>query len=127
MQREYTRVYPGSGKEGPTSSGGREYCIFLHRSACVGATSYERGSRSQVSKKRRKSGSVAYDHDALRGEPSASSFIGSSGGRGVQKTLSRCLGGEGSAGTVEVAIATCLINGQPSPGCRGDVDPGVSW
>jgi hypothetical protein len=36
MQREYTGVYPDSGKEGPTSSKGGEYCISLHRSACVG-------------------------------------------------------------------------------------------
>jgi hypothetical protein len=28
-----------------------EYCISLHLSACVGVTSRERGSRSQVSKK----------------------------------------------------------------------------
>jgi hypothetical protein len=39
-------------KEGPTSSaGGGEYCISLHLSACVGVTSYERGSRSQVSER----------------------------------------------------------------------------
>jgi hypothetical protein len=43
--------YPGSGKEGPTSSGREEYCISLHRSTCVGVTSCERGSRSQVSRK----------------------------------------------------------------------------
>jgi hypothetical protein len=42
-----------------------------------------------------------------------------------KKTLGRCLGGEGSAGTTEVAVATCLGNGQPSPGCRGDVDDGT--
>jgi hypothetical protein len=54
MQGEYTGVYPGLGKEGPTSSGG-EYCISLHLSACVGVTSYERGKRSQVSRKEKKS------------------------------------------------------------------------
>jgi hypothetical protein len=32
------------GKEGPTSSGVEEYCISLHRSACVGVTSCERGN-----------------------------------------------------------------------------------
>jgi hypothetical protein len=51
MQGEYTGIYPGSGKEGPTSSGRGEYCISLHRSACVGVTSCERGNRSQVSRK----------------------------------------------------------------------------
>jgi hypothetical protein len=44
MQKEYMGFYPGSGKEGPTSSGG-EYCISLHLSACVGVTSCERGRR----------------------------------------------------------------------------------
>jgi hypothetical protein len=51
MQREYTGVYPSLGKEGPTSSGGGEYCISLHLSACVGVTSCERGRQSQVSRK----------------------------------------------------------------------------
>jgi hypothetical protein len=50
MLGEYTGVYSGSGKEGPTSSGGGEFCISLHQSACVGVTSCERGSRSQVSR-----------------------------------------------------------------------------
>jgi hypothetical protein len=50
MQGEYTGVYPGSGKEGPTSSGGGEFCISLHQSACVGVNIYERGTRSQVSR-----------------------------------------------------------------------------
>jgi hypothetical protein len=31
---------------------GREYCIPLHLSACVGVTSCERGSRSQVSERK---------------------------------------------------------------------------
>jgi hypothetical protein len=51
MQRKYMWVYPGSGKEGPTSSGEGEYCISLHRGTCVGVTSCERGSWSQVSEK----------------------------------------------------------------------------
>jgi hypothetical protein len=42
-------------KEGPTSSGGERYCISLHLGACVGVTSYERGSQSQVSKRERES------------------------------------------------------------------------
>jgi hypothetical protein len=29
MQREYTKVYPGLGKEGPTSSGGERVLYFL--------------------------------------------------------------------------------------------------
>jgi hypothetical protein len=44
------RVYPSPGKEGPTSSRGRECCIYLHRSACVEVTSCEREKQSQVSK-----------------------------------------------------------------------------
>jgi hypothetical protein len=59
------------------------------------------------------------------GEPSALSFIESSEGRGVPKTLRRCLRGEGSAGAVEFAIATCPGNGRPSPGYCGDVDDGT--
>jgi hypothetical protein len=55
MQREYTGFYPGSGKKGPTSSGGGEFCISLHLSACVGVTSCERGRRSQVSRRGKKS------------------------------------------------------------------------
>jgi hypothetical protein len=35
---------------------GGEYCISLHLSACVGVTSCERGSRSQVSKREYKGG-----------------------------------------------------------------------
>jgi hypothetical protein len=58
---------------------------------------------------------------SLFGEPSAFSFIESSGGRGVLKTLRRCLGGEGAVGAVEVAVATCICECQPSLGCRGDV------
>jgi hypothetical protein len=50
MQREYTGVYPGSGERRPYIQGER-YCIFLHLSACVGVTSCERGSRSQVSER----------------------------------------------------------------------------
>jgi hypothetical protein len=32
-----------------------EYCMSLHLSACVGVTSYERGSRSQVSERKSES------------------------------------------------------------------------
>jgi hypothetical protein len=48
-------------KEGPTSSRGGKYCIFLHLSACVGVTSCERGGRSQVSERKRE-----YKGDCLR-------------------------------------------------------------
>jgi hypothetical protein len=66
----------------------------------------------------------------LSGEPSALPFIGSSGGRGVPKTLRRCLRGEGTVGAMEVAVATCICECQPSLGCRSDIgdetvkDPG---
>jgi hypothetical protein len=58
-------------------------------------------------------------------EPSALSFIESSEGRGVSKTLRRCLRGEGSLGAVEVAVATCPGNGRPSPGRRVGVHDGT--
>jgi hypothetical protein len=100
MQREYTGVYPGSGKEGPTSSWGGQYCISLHRSACVGVTSCERGSRSQVSRKEKNRvllemliSEVKKISVLFPGEPSAFYFIESRGGRSVLKTLRRCLGG----------------------------------
>jgi hypothetical protein len=48
MQGEYTGIYLGSDKGGPTSSGGGEYCISLHQSACVRVTSCVRENRSQV-------------------------------------------------------------------------------
>jgi hypothetical protein len=38
----------------------------------------------------------------------------------------RCLGGEGGAGTVGVAVATCPGRCRPSLGCRGDVDDGTA-
>jgi hypothetical protein len=60
----------------------------------------------------------------LFGEPSALSFIESSEGRGIPKTLRRCLRGEGSAGTAEVSVTTCPGNDRPSPGCRGDLMTG---
>jgi hypothetical protein len=51
MQREYTGVYPSSGERRPYVQWGEKYCIFLHLSACVGVTSCERGSQSQVSER----------------------------------------------------------------------------
>jgi hypothetical protein len=53
MQREYTGVYPGSNEKRPYVQWGEKYCISLHLSACVGVTSCERGSRSQVSERER--------------------------------------------------------------------------
>jgi hypothetical protein len=38
----------------------------------------------------------------------------------------RCLGGEGGAGTVGVAVVTCPGTCRPSLGCRGDVDDGTA-
>jgi hypothetical protein len=58
-------------------------------------------------------------------EPSAISIIESSEGRGVTKTLRRCLRGECSADAIEVVVATCPGNGRPSPRCCGDVDDGT--
>jgi hypothetical protein len=57
--------------------------------------------------------------------PLPSLFIESSEGPEVPKTLRRCLRGEGSAGAVEVVVATCPDNGWPSPGYRGDADDGI--
>jgi hypothetical protein len=37
----------------------------------------------------------------------------------------RCLGGEGGAGTIGVAMATCPGTCRPSLGHRGDVDDGM--
>jgi hypothetical protein len=62
---------------------------------------------------------------SLPGEPSAFSFIESSGGRGILKTLRRCLRGEGAVGAVEVVVATCIYECQPSLGCHGDVGDGT--
>jgi hypothetical protein len=59
------------------------------------------------------------------GESPAFPFIGSSKGRGVDETLGRCLKGEGSPDTVEVAVAMCSRNGRPSPGYHGDVRDGT--
>jgi hypothetical protein len=61
----------------------------------------------------------------LLGDSSASPFIDSSGGRGVQKTLEWCLGGEGMMGAIEVAVATCPGEGRPSLGCHDDVEDGM--
>jgi hypothetical protein len=127
-------VYPGSDKEGPTSSGG-EYYISLHLSACVGVTSYERGNRSQVSRK--EYNGVLLEMLISEVEkmsifvvlclenPLPSLFIESSEGRGVPKTLRRCHRGEGLVGAVEVAVATCPGNGRPYLGYRADIDDGT--
>jgi hypothetical protein len=59
------------------------------------------------------------------GESTAFPYIGSSEGRGVDKTLWRCLKGGGSTGFVGVVVATCSRNGRPSPGYHGDVRDGT--
>jgi hypothetical protein len=59
------------------------------------------------------------------GESPAFPFIGSSEGRGDDKTLGRCLKGEGSTGAMGVAVATCSRNGWPSPGYHGDIRDGT--
>jgi hypothetical protein len=115
MQREYTRFYSGSDKEGPTSSGGGEFCISLHLSACVGVTSCERGMRPHVSRRGKKSillemlileaGEclvvfvVRCSSSVVRcplsvvplGRSPAFLFIGSSEGKGVDKSLGGAL------------------------------------
>jgi hypothetical protein len=77
-----------------------ETILYFFASKCL-CRGYKLQEREAVPSLKRewKRGSVACDRDALREVPSASSFIGSSGGREVQKTLDRCLGGEGLSGT----------------------------
>jgi hypothetical protein len=48
-------------EEGPTSSGGREFYIFLHRGACVGVTSLRERAASPSLKERKE-----YKDDCLR-------------------------------------------------------------
>jgi hypothetical protein len=52
-------------------------------------------------------------------------FIGSSGGRGVLKTLRQCLGGEGAVDAIDVAVVTCICECRSFLGCRGDVGDGT--
>jgi hypothetical protein len=55
MQGEYTGGLSWFEHKKPLRPAGGKYCIFLHLSACVGVTSCERGSRSQVSKRKNES------------------------------------------------------------------------
>jgi hypothetical protein len=84
-------------------AGRGEYCISLHLSACVGVTSCERGSRSQVSERKSESTKeIAWDVDLLWWdgdwlfacplsppfvESPACPFIGSRGGRDAEGAL----------------------------------------
>jgi hypothetical protein len=98
---------------------------FLAPKCLCRGTSCERGKQSQVSKESENvevlfviiivplGGALCLLFYRLKWRP-----------RG-KKTLGRCLGGEGSVGTAEVVVATCLGNGRPSPGYRGDVDVGM--
>jgi hypothetical protein len=103
---------------------GGKYCIFLHLSDCIGVTSCERGSRSQVSERKMRVqrrllevlifyGGVATGSSLFPPlvESPAFTFIGSRGGRDV----GGCLSSEVLSSAVEAAVATCSENGQPSP------------
>jgi hypothetical protein len=117
-----------------------EYCIFLHLSACVGVTSRERGNQSQVSKKeyngvllemliseveRR---SILFSRRSLfvllPRELLALPFYRLKGRIRLTTNPRRCLGGEGGASTISVAVAMCPGACRPSLGRRGDVDDG---
>jgi hypothetical protein len=121
-------------------AGKEEYCISLHLSACVGVTSRERGNRSQVSKKeynrvllemlilevgRR---SVLFSRRPLfvllSAKLLALPFYRLKGRIRLTTNPRRCLGGEGEASTVGVAVATCPGACRPSLGRCGDVDDG---
>jgi hypothetical protein len=112
MQREYTGVYPDSGKEDPMSSGGGEYCISLHRSACVGVRSCERGNRSQVSIE--EEGGVLLE--MLIGEVEKTPILCFSLAPKSSWPCGRC-------GRCSGDVPWCV---QVIPGCRGNVDDGTA-
>jgi hypothetical protein len=62
MQGEHSGVYPGSDKRMPYVQRGREVCISLHRSACVGVTSLRERTSSPSLKEEKKE----YKDDCLR-------------------------------------------------------------
>jgi hypothetical protein len=115
-----------------------DYCISLHLSACVGVTSRERGSQSQVSKKEYNGVSLemlisqVWEMSALffrpllsivpLGELLALPFYTLKGRIRLAINPRRCLGGEGKASTVGVAMATCPGACRPSLGRCADVD-----
>jgi hypothetical protein len=55
MQGEHMGVYPGSGKRRPYVQRGGEFCISLHRGACVGVTSLRERAASPSLRERKKS------------------------------------------------------------------------
>jgi hypothetical protein len=55
MQGEHTGVYLGLGKRRPYVQQGREFCISLHRGACVGVTTLRERATSPSLKERKKS------------------------------------------------------------------------
>jgi hypothetical protein len=113
-------------------AGKGEYYISLHLSACVGVTSREKGSRSQVSKKEYNGVllemlisevweiSILFFRPLLSvvplGELLALSFYRLKGRIRLTTNPRRCLGGEGEASTVDVAVATCPGACRPSLG-----------
>jgi hypothetical protein len=118
------------------------YYISLHLSACVGVTSRERGSRSQVSKKEYNGvllevlilevwemSVLSFFSSVVRrppGELLALPFYRLKGRIRLTTNPRRCLGGEGEASTIGVAVATCLGACRPSLGRHGDVDDGTA-
>jgi hypothetical protein len=68
MQGEHTGVYPGSGNRRPYIQRGGEFCISLHRGACVGVTSLRERAASPSLKERKKSTErIAWDVDLCVG------------------------------------------------------------
>jgi hypothetical protein len=142
MQREYTGFILVRAKKALRPAGKGENCISLHLSACVGVTSHERGSRSQVSKKEHNGmllemlisevgKCLAILSFVLRCPSSSRVLLALPFYRlkeRVRLTTSprRCLGGEGGAGTIGVAVATCPGTCRPSLGRCGDVDDGTA-
>jgi hypothetical protein len=120
-------------------AGKGEYCILLHLSSCVGVTSHERGSWSQVSKKEYNGVLLemlisevgrCLSHIFVLRRPIlrkllALSFYRLKGRIRLTTNPRRCLGGEGGASTVGVVVATCPGACRPSLGRRGDVDDGT--
>jgi hypothetical protein len=96
------------------SSEGERYCISLHLSVCVGVTSCERGSRSQVSERvqrRLLEMLIFYDGVMACFSLSVSPFIESRRGRDA----GGCLRSEVLSRAVETVVATCSENGRSSP------------
>ena len=78
-----TRIYPGSGKESPTSSGGRRFLYYLHLSACT------RANTSSVSVDRNPDSCLCVDSCLvfLLNEGPSVLFYSARGGQGYMKVL----------------------------------------